>query len=65
MLVAKHYRPPCPVCGSSRQVGQVGTRQFFCWNCLLEYNHRREVFSVAEDGTLIALQGAGGEDGVV
>lgn len=55
-------RPPCPLCGSSRRVGQVGSKQFFCWNCLVEYNSRQEVFAVTEDGSLVAYSLAGGEN---
>ncbi|MBC7334765.1 MAG: hypothetical protein H5U01_00620 [Clostridia bacterium] len=54
----------CPLCGGHR-VGQVGSKQFFCWNCLVEYNHRREVFLVTEEGTLVAYSLAGGENRVV
>lgn len=48
----------CPVC-RGLQVGKVGSDQYYCWNCYLEFNyHRGEVnlFEVAEDGSLIAAE---------
>ncbi|MTV49734.1 hypothetical protein GJ688_12200 [Heliobacillus mobilis] len=45
----------CPVCGG-KQVGKVGVNQYYCWNCFIEYNERNEVFEVAEDGTLMAIE---------
>ncbi len=45
----------CPVCGGVR-VGKLNGEQFFCWDCLLEFNRRREVFSVQEDGALQQLR---------
>jgi len=54
----------CPVCGS-RQTGQVGNKQFFCWSCLVEYNNCQEAFAVTEEGTLVAFRLSGGENSVV
>lgn len=50
----------CPVCGG-KSVGRVGIDQFYCWNCYLEYQVQGEeirVFSVAEDGSLVAYTSA-------
>lgn len=56
--------PCCPSCGSHR-VGRVGNKQYYCWNCMVEYNTGQEIFLVTEDGTLVACARAGGEDSVV
>jgi len=48
----------CPVCGGL-QVGRVGSDQYFCWNCYLEfnYNHNKlNLYEVAEDGSLVAVE---------
>ena len=58
-------RPSCPICGGYRRVGQIGSRQFFCWNCLVEYNLQRETFLITEEGTLVAFCPEGGENRVV
>jgi len=47
----------CPVC-NGLQVGKVGSDQYYCWNCFLEFNfseNRINLYEVAEDGTLIAM----------
>ncbi len=47
----------CPVCGGL-QVGKVGSDQYYCWNCFLEFNNSRgmvNLYEVAEDGSLIAM----------
>lgn len=47
----------CPVC-SGNAVGKVGVDQFYCWNCFIEFNTQQEdvqIFQVAEDGSLVAL----------
>lgn len=52
----------CPACGGL-QVGKVGSDQFYCWNCYLEFNfHKGQVnlFEVAEDGSLIAMDNSSG-----
>ncbi|CEP67277.1 Uncharacterized [Moorella glycerini] len=46
----------CPHCGS-KSIGKIGTDQYYCWDCFVEFNDHREIFNVAEDGTLIALEG--------
>lgn len=48
----------CPVCGG-KHVGKVGVEQFYCWNCFLEYQvqgKEYKVYTVAEDGSLIAYE---------
>jgi len=47
----------CPACGGL-QVGKVGSDQFYCWNCYLEFNFHKgrvNLYEVAEDGSLIAM----------
>ncbi|MDD2421834.1 MAG: hypothetical protein PHC60_01935 [Heliobacteriaceae bacterium] len=44
----------CPLCGGN-QVGRVGVSQYYCWRCYVEFNERNEVFTVGEDGSLVAL----------
>lgn len=43
----------CPLC-SGKEVGKIGADQYYCWNCLIEYNDKNEIFEVAEDGSLVA-----------
>ncbi|HWP98426.1 MAG TPA: hypothetical protein VN426_16410 [Syntrophomonadaceae bacterium] len=48
----------CPVCGSA-QVGRVGSDQFYCWNCFVEFNFNKgrvNLYEVAEDGSLQAME---------
>ncbi|HHW61859.1 MAG TPA: hypothetical protein GX404_08130 [Syntrophomonadaceae bacterium] len=48
----------CPVCGGL-QVGKVGSDQYYCWNCFLEFNYTHGVpnlYELAEDGSLIAIE---------
>lgn len=48
----------CPVC-RGLQVGRVGSDQYYCWNCCLEFNYSRgrvNLYEVAEDGTLVAVE---------
>ncbi len=47
----------CPVCGGI-QVGKVGSEQFYCWNCFLEFNFNKgrvNLYEVAEDGSLVSM----------
>ncbi|MCG0314702.1 MAG: hypothetical protein L5657_08650 [Calditerricola sp.] len=47
----------CPNC-KGKDVGKVGSRQFYCWNCLIEYSVSGEqvhVYEVEEDGSLSSL----------
>lgn len=46
----------CPVC-RGLQVGKVGSDQFYCWNCFLEFNYakgRLNLYEIGEDGSLIS-----------
>jgi hypothetical protein len=48
----------CPVC-RGLQVGRVGSDQYYCWNCYLEFNFSRgqvNLFEVGEDGSLLATE---------
>jgi len=48
----------CPVC-NGLQVGKVGSDQYYCWNCFLEFSFNKgevNLYEVAEDGTLIAVE---------
>jgi len=48
----------CPICGG-KAIGKVGAERFFCRDCCVEYRVTDEgiqVFSVSEDGSLIALE---------
>ena len=50
----------CPVC-RGLQVGRVGSDQYYCWNCYLEFNvakGKTNLYQVAEDGSLIAMEEA-------
>jgi len=44
----------CPLCGG-KTVGKIGADQFYCWDCLVEYDSQNRVYQVAEDGSLIAF----------
>ncbi len=47
----------CPICGGA-QVGKVGSEQYYCWNCFMEFNYNKgriNLYEVAEDGSLIAM----------
>ncbi|WP_338825746.1 hypothetical protein MTBGP_18890 [Moorella thermoacetica] len=48
----------CPHCGS-KSIGKIGTDQYYCWDCFVEFNNRREIFNVAEDGSLVSQEGQG------
>lgn len=56
---------PCPECGS-RRVGRIATNLFYCSDCCVELNLRREqkkieVFQVDEEGNLVAAGSYGFE----
>lgn len=45
----------CPVCGSRRAIGKVGSEQYFCWDCCVEFmvhGDQTKIFNVEADGTL-------------
>lgn len=46
----------CPICRSN-QTGKVGSDQYFCWSCFVEFNTQGdgEVYEICEDGSLLAL----------
>ncbi|MBN2908623.1 hypothetical protein JQC72_03700 [Polycladomyces sp. WAk] len=48
----------CPSC-NSHDLGKVGTNQFYCWNCFVEFTvaggEISAVFQVEEDGSLSSL----------
>jgi ribosomal protein S26 len=48
----------CPVC-KGYQVGKVGSDQYYCWNCFIEFSVRKgrvNLYEVAEDGSLVSLE---------
>ncbi len=47
----------CPNC-NSRDIGKIGTHQFYCWGCYIELSvvgNKMSIFQVEEDGTLSSL----------
>lgn len=48
----------CPICGSI-DTGKVGTGQYYCWNCLVEFNFSGKrgysAYYVDEEGALVSL----------
>jgi len=47
----------CPVC-NGKNVGKIGTHQYYCWNCFIEFTvkgDRLTVYEIEEDGTLTSL----------
>lgn len=47
----------CPECGG-RSLGKVGTDQYYCWDCCVEFSWlgpEIEIFEVDPEGTLISL----------
>jgi hypothetical protein len=47
----------CPNC-NSKDIGKIGTNQYYCWGCFIELNvsgDKMNVFQVEEDGTLSSL----------
>ena len=49
----------CPVC-QQHDPGKVGSRQFYCSKCLIEFkvtsNHQYRLYYVDADGSLIEMQ---------
>jgi hypothetical protein len=46
----------CPNCGG-RSIGRVGSEQYYCWDCCVEFNVGRgavRVWHVDPDGELVA-----------
>lgn len=47
----------CPNC-NSKDIGKIGSHQFYCWSCFIELTVKDEkmsVYQVEEDGTLSSL----------
>ncbi|GAA0354659.1 hypothetical protein [Bacillus horti] len=48
----------CPNC-KGKDLGKIGTRQFYCWGCFIEFAVDEEkvvdVYQVEEDGSLSSL----------
>ncbi|MCD8501428.1 MAG: DUF2797 domain-containing protein [Bacillaceae bacterium] len=47
----------CPNC-KGKDIGKIGTNQYYCWNCFIELTIRNGRFSlhqVEEDGSLSSL----------
>lgn len=54
--------PLCPSC-QGRNVGRVGTGQYYCWDCCIEFalSHKGvRMFRVEADGELSRIDGAEG-----
>jgi hypothetical protein len=47
----------CPNC-NSRDIGKIGSQQYYCWNCFIELKligDQLYVYQVEEDGSLSSL----------
>lgn len=47
----------CPNC-ESKNLGKIGTHQFYCWNCCLELwveDGKVNIHQIEEDGSLSSL----------
>lgn len=47
----------CPNC-KSKNIGKIGTNQFYCWNCFIELSvadGRLSLNQIEEDGSLTSL----------
>jgi len=47
----------CPNC-NSKDIGKIGSHQFYCWGCFIELTvngEKMSVYQVEEDGTLSSL----------
>ena len=48
----------CPAC-KGMQVGRVGSDQYYCWNCFIEFAVKKDrvnMYEVAEDGSLVTIE---------
>lgn len=47
----------CPVC-SSIDVGKVSNTNYYCWDCLVEFQYKKNkeahIYEIQDDGTLVA-----------
>jgi hypothetical protein len=51
----------CPNC-KCRDIGKIGTNQYYCWGCFLEFNvlgDEVKMYQVEEDGSLVAFDSDG------
>lgn len=56
----------CPNC-NSKDIGKIGSHQFYCWGCFIELTvngEKMSVYQVEEDGTLSSLDDLFFEDEV-
>jgi hypothetical protein len=47
----------CPNC-NSKDIGKIGSHQYYCWGCFIELTingDKMSVYQVEEDGTLSSL----------
>lgn len=47
----------CPSCGS-RGIGKVGTDQYYCWDCCVEFSLTKkgiQIYEVDPEGELVAI----------
>ncbi|GAA0432306.1 MAG: hypothetical protein ACQEWU_08705 [Bacillota bacterium] len=54
----------CPNC-RGKDIGKIGTQQFYCWNCFIEMsviNDKLTVHQVEADGSLSSLNDLFSED---
>lgn len=54
----------CPNC-HGKDIGKIGTNQYYCWNCFIELSvlgDRLSVHQVEKDGTLSSLDDLFDED---
>ena len=49
----------CPNC-NSRSIGRINIDRYYCWDCFVEFNNHDKIFTLTEDGTLMAFKGQGG-----
>ena len=50
----------CPFC-HSKSVGKIGSNQFYCWDCCIEFLEQKDdvlMFEVTDDGGLSVLEDA-------
>ncbi|HLR61076.1 MAG TPA: hypothetical protein VK097_01400 [Lentibacillus sp.] len=54
----------CPNC-RGKDIGKIGTQQFYCWNCFIEltvFDEKLAVHQVEADGSLSSLDDLFTED---
>ncbi len=57
----------CPNC-NSKDIGKIGSNQYYCWGCFIELavsGEKMSVYQVEKDGTLSSLDDLFFEDDVV